>query len=207
MEYEPTWRLNMSDICRDFYNLSKKYSGSNSSSQDDSEISTNDYYISVEDAIKAHRSKDGNKELAWQSFKYHSSTDIEAKYWLGYYYYHDKEIPELQNMSKEERVRIAVEIFKETADKGNPSAQLRYGMCLWKGEGISIDSFEALKYLKLAADSGNAAAMYIVGKVYWSGGNGIDQDKEKGAEYLKNAVRNDHQKAIEMCSANNIAFK
>ncbi|CAB5383851.1 unnamed protein product [Rhizophagus irregularis] len=46
----------------------------------------------------------------------------------------DNQIPELQKFSKDERVRIAVEIFKETADKGNPSAQLRYGICLWQGE-------------------------------------------------------------------------
>src|SRR4051812_33661744 len=125
MEYEPTWRRNMSDICRDFYNLSKDYSDTNSCF---SEISTNDYYLSVDDAIKEHKSKDGNKQLAWQSFKHHSSTNIEAKYWMGYYYYHDEKIPELLQIDKEERIKIAVEIFKETADNDNPCAQLRYGM-------------------------------------------------------------------------------
>src|SRR5436305_3140688 len=73
MEYEPTWRRNMSDICRDFYNLSKEYSNTNSCFPD---VLTNDYFLSVDDAIKEHKFKDGNKQLAWQSFKHNSSTNI-----------------------------------------------------------------------------------------------------------------------------------
>ena len=42
---------------------------------------------------------------------------------MGYYYHHDETIPELQQISREKRIKIAVEIFKETADKG-------YGMCV-----------------------------------------------------------------------------
>ncbi|CAG8667931.1 11399_t:CDS:10, partial [Funneliformis mosseae] len=93
---------------------------------------------------------------------------------------------------------MAVNIFKETADKGNPSAQLRYGICLWKGEGIAANSLEASRYLKNAASSGNSTAMFIIGKAYWNGGNGIKQDREQGARYLREAVRHDHPKASEM---------
>ena len=223
MEFEPSWRINISDICRDFYKMSKRYSSkyrSNDSYNDiecpeDEHLSV-DYnqtvsptYITikilgVDDAIREHKSKKCNKQLAWQSFKHHSSTNIEAKYWLGYYYYHDKEIPELQQIDKKERIKIAVEIFKETADKGNPSAQLRYGICLWKGEGIKANSSEALEYLKLAAAQENSAAMYIIGKTYWNGGNGIEQDKNQGAEYLKSAAKSNHPKAKEMCITNKI---
>ncbi|RIA81537.1 kinase-like domain-containing protein [Glomus cerebriforme] len=139
MQYDPMWRLTIVDMCRDFYFL---YSGC---LQDNSKGSiSNGYYFkipSVEDAITLHKSPNGNKQSAWQSFKHHSSTNIEAKYWLGYYYYHHhEEIPDLKQISKEERIKIAINIFKETADKGNPSAQLRYGMCLWKGE----DKMDAL---------------------------------------------------------------
>src|SRR5437016_1421624 len=152
MEHEPTWRHSISDICRDFYNLNKKYSNKSNGSLDcleDEEMSNESKkmsmitVLSVEDAIREHKSNNGDKQLAWQSFKYHSSTNIEAKYWLGYYYYHE-EVIELKPIDKEERIKTAVGIFKETADKGNPSAQLRYGMCLWKGEGIKEDPIEAL---------------------------------------------------------------
>src|SRR5437763_449189 len=151
MENEPDWRVKISDICLELYKLNKKYSSASSPMPPQSTIVA---IPSVEDAVREHKSPNGNKRLAWQSFSYHSETDIEAKYWLGYYYYHE-EIPELQRISKDDRIRIALDIFKETADKGNPSAQLRYGMCLWKGAGIVALIFEALHYLKLAADSGN----------------------------------------------------
>ena len=223
MEFEPAWRLNISAICHAFYKMSKKYPA-NSYSHDlyneiecpeDEVLSVDDNQnagpayitikiLSVEDAVREHRSKDCDKQLVWQSFKHHSSTDIEAKYWLGYYYYHDREIPELRQIDKKERIKFAVEIFKETADKGNPSAQLRYGICLWQGEGIKANSFEAIKYLKLAAGSGNSTAMYIIGKAYWNGGDGIEQNKKQGAEYLRSAARSNHPKAREMCIANKI---
>ncbi|RIA79931.1 kinase-like domain-containing protein [Glomus cerebriforme] len=222
MEYEPEYRISISDICRDFYKLSKKFSYAKSISlsyidpnsgilqYNNTKISTlNDYYrynkiLSVDDAIREHKSKHGNKQLAWQSFKYHSINDNLAKYMVGYYYYHDDEILELQQINKDERIRIAVKIFEETADKGNPSAQLRFGICLWKGEGVKANSIEALRYLKMAANSGNSAAMYIIGKAYWNGGNGIEQDKIQGAEYLKNAALNNHPTAKVMCNSHNI---
>ncbi|CAB4474333.1 uncharacterized protein OCT59_006882 [Rhizophagus irregularis] len=234
MEYEPSWRLNISDICRDFYNLSKKYQQKSLSydssmfnfefnesgcfdepiiidDDDDSPSNQNQNIItitilSVDDAIREHKSKNGNKRLAWESFKHHSSTSLEAKYWLGYYYFHDKEIPELLQIDKRIRIKTAVEIFKETADKGNPSAQLRYGICLWQGDGVNANSFEALKYLKKAAGSGNSAAMFIIGKAYWNGGNGVVKDRNQGAEYLKRAALNNHPKAKEMCIENNINY-
>ncbi|CAB4488115.1 unnamed protein product [Rhizophagus irregularis] len=218
MLHEPACRPKISKICHKLHKLSKDYSkfstlddctedyDENLSSIDDNQSTmTSITILTVEDAIRAHKSKNGNKQLAWQSFKYHSVIDIYAKYMVGYYYYHE-EVPELQKISKDERVRIAVEIFKETADKGNPSAQLRYGICLWQGEGISANSFEALKYLKLSANQGNSAAMYVIGKAYLNGGNGIEQDRERGAKYLKEAALKNHLKAKEMCIKNNIIF-
>ncbi|CAB5383804.1 unnamed protein product [Rhizophagus irregularis] len=85
MEYEPSWRLNISDICRDFYNLSKKYQQKSLSydssmfnfefnesgcfdepiiidDDDDSPSNQNQNIItitilSVDDAIREHKSK------------------------------------------------------------------------------------------------------------------------------------------------------
>jgi len=221
MDYEPELRPTISDICRDLYKLSKKYLNAKSislsyidpnSGFSQHRVSTlNDYYrynniLSVDDAISEHKSRNGNKQLAWQSFKYHSINDNLAKYMVGYYYYHDDEVPELQQIGKKERIRIAVNIFEEAADNGNPSAQLRYGICLWQGEGVGANPLKALKYLKMLANLRNSAAMYIIGKAYWNGGNGVDQDRIQGTEYLKNAALNDHPTAKEMCKLNNIIF-
>src|SRR5438094_907352 len=117
MEFEPTWRRNISDICRDFYSLSKEYQQKSLSydsvsgfvpsidfpieytedGEDGEEIIIIDdipasvmsiNILTVDDAINEHKSLNGNKQLAWQSFKYHSPANLEAKYWIGYYYYH-----------------------------------------------------------------------------------------------------------------------
>src|SRR4051794_11213792 len=205
MVVEPEWRIKISDICIELYRLNKKFQNPMPplSPLPSSPCSNPATIPSVEEAVREHKSQNGNKRLAWQSFSYHSETNIEAKYWVGYYYYHE-EIPELQLINKDERIRIALNIFKETADKGNPSAQLRYGMCLWKGEGVDPNALEALEYFKMAADLGNAAAMYIIGKAYWNGGNGIERNAALGAQYLKRAALNHHPAAKEMCFENQL---
>ncbi|GBB94920.1 hypothetical protein RclHR1_02440014 [Rhizophagus clarus] len=196
IDYEPKWRPNMSDICRDFYKFSENYSKSKPSL-----ININ--ILPVNDAIKEHKLNNGDKQLAWNSFKYYSITNVEARYWVGYYlFYHGAEIPELQSINNEERNKIAVDIFKETADKGNPSAQLRYGMYLWDNKNY----IEALKYIEMSANAGDNVALYIAGKAYWDGVNGIEQDKEKGAKYLKDAALKGNAKAREMCGKNDINY-
>ena len=91
--------------------------------------------LSMDDAIREHQSKDGNKQIAWHSFKYHSGTNLEAKYWVGYYYYyHGEDIPELREIGEKERKKIAIDIFKETTEKGNLSARKEYGRYLLQHE-------------------------------------------------------------------------
>ncbi|CAG8712457.1 6917_t:CDS:1 [Funneliformis mosseae] len=227
MEYERDWRSNISIICRKLYKLMEQYSGTSRphsgssvlNNENEAPIPSKDYKVNysvknnqnattvstsitilatVYDAIREHKSKHGKKLVAWDSFKYHSVIDVEAKYWVGYYYFHHGEdIPELQLISEEERIKIAINIFKETADKGNSSAQLRYGMHLWQKEKNYIEGF---KYLKMSADSNDATAMFIVGKAYWNGINGIVQDKVLGAQYLKTAALADHSKAKDSCN-------
>jgi TPR repeat protein len=50
----------------------------------------------------------------------------------------------------------AVKYYKLSADQGNASGRLRYGLCLEKGRGIGKNAAEAVKYYKLSADQGNA---------------------------------------------------
>src|ERR1043165_1867303 len=104
MEYEPTWRPNMSDICYGLYNLSEKDFNSKtlkdniqtSTLNEDSNNDRNETassmvtikILSVNDAIREHKSKYGNRQITWDSFKYHSITNPEARYWVGYYYYY-----------------------------------------------------------------------------------------------------------------------
>jgi len=184
---QPSWRPNISEICCYFYKLGEKYPMSKSL--------TTINILSVEDAIREHKSKYGDKKLAWNSFKYHSAINVIARYWVGYYYYHhDDDIPELKSINPEERNAYAVHIFKETANKGNTSAQFRYGIHLWESEKHT----KAIKYLEMSADAGDPDAMYNLWKAYWKGVNGIEPNKEKAADYLRLAASKNNPKAIEM---------
>jgi len=204
MEHESEWRLRISEICFDLYELSKTFSDmpkspSYMSDEDENLIidqpkSLFPTILSVDEAIRVHKSN-GDKKLAWNSFKYHSAINVIARYWVGYYYYHhDDDIPELKSINPEERNAYAVHIFKETANKGNTSAQFRYGIHLWESEKHT----KAIKYLEMSADAGDPDAMYNLWKAYWKGVNGIEPNKEKAADYLRLAASKNNPKAIEM---------
>ncbi|CAB4488117.1 kinase-like domain-containing protein [Rhizophagus irregularis DAOM 181602=DAOM 197198] len=87
------------------------------------------FFRSFDDALREHKSKNSNRRLAWESFKHHSSTSLEAKYWLGYYCYHDKEIPKLQQINRRLRIKT-------------------YGICLWQGVGVAA----FFKYLRASKE-------------------------------------------------------
>ncbi|CAG8461423.1 15453_t:CDS:10 [Cetraspora pellucida] len=153
-----------------------------------------DDFMTVDAAIKEHRKPDGNKRKAWDCFnQFAEQGDIDAKYWVGYYLYHSV-LPEHKD-NRQENLQRAAKLFKETADCGKVEAQLRYGFCLWQGDGVSVDWDEAMRYLKLAADNGNPTAMYNVGNAYWIG-KGVQKDQEIGSKYLKMAAMKNQHNAI-----------
>ncbi|CAG8454087.1 7563_t:CDS:2 [Ambispora gerdemannii] len=157
------------------------------------------------DAIKEHKKKDGDKQLAWRTFsEYKAIGDLLGKYWVGYYvYYNILDWPE-DEKPKEQRLREAAMLFKQAADDGEiPEAELRFGHCLWKGDGVEKDVSQAIKYFVRSADHGNSTAMYNVGNLYYNG-LGTKQDQPKGEQYLKLAAYNGHPKAAEMCKKNGI---
>jgi hypothetical protein len=88
----------MSGICCDFYKLSENYSRS--------KTFLNIKILSVEDAIREYKARNGDKQLAWNSFKFHSITNVEARYWIGYYYHHGEIIPELQSIKKKKELKL-----------------------------------------------------------------------------------------------------
>ncbi|CAG8459165.1 2848_t:CDS:2 [Gigaspora margarita] len=160
--------------------------------------------ISVDQAIEEHRKSDGNKQKAWESFKYHAELgDIMAKYWVGYYLYHSI-LPEHKE-NRQANLQHAAILFKEAADHGKVEAQLRYGFCLWQGDGVPVNWDEAMRYIKLAADNGNPTAMYNVGAAYWIG-KGVIKDQEEGSKYLKMAAKKDQHNAIAICKKLGITY-
>ncbi|CAG8776486.1 7963_t:CDS:10 [Gigaspora margarita] len=163
-----------------------------------------DEMMSVDQAIEEHRKPNGNKQKAWESFKYHAELGhIMAKYWVGYYLYHSI-LPEHKE-NRQANLSYAAILFKEAADCGKVGAQLKYGFCLWRGDGVPDNWDEAMRYLKLAADNGNPTAMYNVGIAYWIG-KGVLKDQEIGSKYLRMAAKKDQHNAIAMCKKLGISY-
>ncbi|GBC03860.1 hypothetical protein RclHR1_05370005 [Rhizophagus clarus] len=160
-------------------------------------------YMTVDEASKQHKIKNGNLEMAYKCFEaYANLGDWKAKYYKAYYISHNYAETHL---SQHERDKIAAKLFKEVADANdeNPESQLRYGNCLYKGQGVSMNIEEAVKYFVKAADNGNVIGMYNAASLYYTGGI-IKQDKKLGEYYMKLAAYKQHQTAIDFCRKFNI---
>jgi TPR repeat protein len=63
----------------------------------------------------------------------------------------------------------AAKDYKLAADQNLAEAQFRYGMCLHRGQGVTIDLIEGAEYLRLAADRGHGLARLNYGSCLYYG--------------------------------------
>ncbi len=68
---------------------------------------------------------------------------------------------------------------------------------LWARKGKSMDFHEAVKWFHKGAEMGHASAQYHLGSMY-SGGLGVQRDREKAMYWLKKAALNGSKDAIEI---------
>ena len=66
---------------------------------------------------------------------------------------------------EEEEFMDAAEYFLSGAKKGNPEAMAMYGICLYDGKGVKKNPAEGIKWLKKAADTGNADTQALYGSM------------------------------------------
>ncbi|CAG8514856.1 25262_t:CDS:2 [Gigaspora rosea] len=92
-------------------------------------------------------------------------------YWYGYYLN--------EGIGGEKNMKEASDLFKQTADKNVPGAQLRYAFLLLKKNISKNDNEEFIKYLTQAADN-----------------VGFQVDEEKGKKYLRLAANKGYKDAI-----------
>ncbi|RHZ88742.1 hypothetical protein Glove_21g89 [Diversispora epigaea] len=155
--------------------------------------------LSVEEAIAETKKSNGGDRLnAWKCFEVYAELgDIKAKYWKGYFLYYD--ILKWPEEEKEKNKISAAQLFKEAAsDEGDMAeAQLRYGFCLFKGEGVQKDQAKAAKYFTRSANNGNPTAMYNIGNIYYHG-YGIPKNLKEGERYLRLAAYNQQKQAVEL---------
>ncbi|CAI2190218.1 11641_t:CDS:2 [Funneliformis geosporum] len=160
-------------------------------------------YMSVDEASKQHKIKNGNLEMAYKCFDtYANLGNLKAKYFRAYYISHNYAETHLQQQDRDE---IAARLYKEVADAGDeyPEAQLRYGNCLYKGQGVPKNIEEAVKYFVKSAENDQEIGMYNAGSLYHIGGL-IEQNRELGEYYMKLAAYKQHQPAIDFCKKYNI---
>ncbi|CAB4468945.1 kinase-like protein [Rhizophagus irregularis] len=182
-------------------------------SDDDDDFAIEDFsannILTVREAVLEHKRRDGDKLKAWESFKYYAEefSDVTASYWKGYYLYYGLSPINNPSDTEEKRQRLveAAKLFKSAADFGLPDAQLRYGHCLWSGDGVKKSIPQAIEYFQLSADNENSTAMYNIGNVYYHG-LGVTKDDEKGIKYLRLAALREQPKALEMCKQKGISL-
>jgi hypothetical protein len=143
---------------------------------------------------KAKKTKsEQDYKICWECFNAHTNIGNKtAMYWKGLY---------LWKGFVEKNQIEAKRLFKIAADAGIADAQLEYAFAYdsknLKNPDLPFDKKECWKYLKMAAENNNSTALYHVGITYYNGKMGVQQDKEKGIEYLKLAALQDNPKAIE----------
>lgn len=85
---------------------------------------------------------------------------------------------------------MAIAFFKIAAELGHMLAQMAVGSYYY----ALNDCYEAIKWIGMAAELGNAEALFNMG-IFYLEGMGCDQDMEKCASYLHRAARRRHPEA------------
>ena len=68
--------------------------------------------------------------------------------------------------------------WKPLADQGHDQAQFNIGLMYAKGQGVAVDNFKALKWMRLSAEQGYSDSHHFLGLMY-----------EHGKAVLRDSVR------------------
>jgi deoxyuridine 5'-triphosphate nucleotidohydrolase len=90
----------------------------------------------------------------------------------------------------EQDPEMAIAFFKIAAQLGHMLAQMAVGSYYY----ALNDCYEAIKWISMAAELGNAEALFNMG-VFYMEGMGCDQDMELSAKYFHRAARRRHPEA------------
>ena len=82
-----------------------------------------------------------------------------------------------------------VKTFSETrlkAELGNAEAQCNLGLCFAFGKGVLKDNVEAAKWIRKAAEQGDASGQFYLGAAYFS--RGVHNDEAEGVKWFRKAA-------------------
>ena len=137
--------------------------------------------IPISEGIKAHKEK--NYEKAWKCFeKQAENGNRKGKHWKAHYLWEGLFVPK-------DKIS-AIKLYKEAADDGVADAQLRYAFGLPDKDlkTLNLNPKDSVKYLQLAAESGNDVAQFHIGEAYFKGKLGFKQDQEVATIWFKRSA-------------------
>ncbi len=80
--------------------------------------------------------------------------------------------------------KTAFEKWKPLAEKGYAQAQFNLGLMYRRGEGVTQDNKEAVKWFRFAAEKGHPPAQNNLGEMYIKG-HGVTQDYEEAVKWFR----------------------
>jgi len=98
----------------------------------------------------------------------------------------------------------AFEGYKAKAEKGDPLAQYRLGLCYESGDGVAKDPVEAVKWFRKATDQGNTQAQTELGRCYFHG-KGVPKDWVEAVKWYRKAAEQGYsegQNELGFCYSN-----
>ena len=93
-----------------------------------------------------------------------------------------------------EDYETARNLLKPEAEKGDPEAQVKYGLIFAKGLGVPRDGAEGFKWFQKSSDQGNVEAFYCMGVAYDTGDAGA-KDLTKAAMWYRKGAEKGYAKA------------
>ena len=98
---------------------------------------------------------------------------------------------------EQQRLRNSASDLAKIGAEGNADAQYALGVAYFKGEGVTRDLNDSMKWFEQAAKSGNVQAMFNLGAAYWEG-NGTRQSYAEAVEWWeKSAAAGQSSSAIQ----------
>lgn len=81
-----------------------------------------------------------------------------------------------------------IPLFQGGAKDSDPESMYQLGELYRVGRGVPLDSQQAVRLFKTAADLGEPRGQHALGMMYLSGGEGVPQEPEKGLIWVRSAA-------------------
>ena len=79
-------------------------------------------------------------------------------------------------------------ILKAKSENGDVEAQFQLGVMYVRGQGVTRDDVEAVRWYRKAAEQGHAGAQYLIGLAYYNGAGGVTKDDVEAVKWYRKAA-------------------